>query len=67
VLVRVYDVLGEEIATLAHAMYPPGRHALKFDAAGQASGVYYCAAEAMYEESPGQDVVRATRAMLLVK
>jgi predicted GH43/DUF377 family glycosyl hydrolase len=67
VLVKVYDVLGEKIATLAHAMYPPGRHALRFDAAGQASGVYYCTAEAMYEESPGHDVVRATRAMLLVK
>jgi hypothetical protein len=67
VLVRVHDVLGEEIATLAHAMYLPGRHVLRFDAAGQASGVYYCTAEATYGESRGQDAVRATRAMLLVK
>jgi hypothetical protein len=40
---------------------------LTFDASGQASGVYYCTAEARFEDSPSQDAVRSTRAMVLVK
>ena len=38
----VYDMLGREVAVLANGPYPAGRHEFTFDAAGLASGVYYC-------------------------
>jgi hypothetical protein len=38
----VYDVLGREVRTLKEGVLSPGTHALEFDAAGLAGGVYYC-------------------------
>lgn len=40
VQLRVYDVLGREVATLVNGEVPTGRHAVRFDASGLASGVY---------------------------
>ncbi|MBK7259271.1 MAG: T9SS type A sorting domain-containing protein [Ignavibacteriae bacterium] len=42
VRVVVYDILGREVARLAHGMYAPGRYAVTFDARLAASGVYLC-------------------------
>jgi predicted GH43/DUF377 family glycosyl hydrolase len=67
VRVTVYDIVGKEVATLAKDVYDQGRHAVTFDASSQASGVYYCTAEARYEDAPGQGAMRSTRAMVLVK
>jgi len=36
----VYDVLGNEVATLLHQYLTPGRHEVAFDGTGLASGVY---------------------------
>jgi hypothetical protein len=38
----VYDMLGREVAVLANGRYPAGRYTFTFDAAGLASGMYFC-------------------------
>lgn len=40
VVVKVYDTLGREVATILDRQHPPGRYALKFDAGGLRSGIY---------------------------
>jgi len=42
VSVRVYDVLGREVATLVDGVMEPGEHIAGFDATGLPSGVYFC-------------------------
>jgi hypothetical protein len=39
---KVYDVLGREVATLVNEVRQPGVYISTWDAAGCASGVYYC-------------------------
>lgn len=41
VMLKVYDVLGKEVATLVDEMKTAGEHVVRFDASGLASGVYY--------------------------
>ncbi len=55
----VYDVLGREVAVLAHGHYPAGKHSFSFDASRLASGVYFCRLTA--------NALSATKAMMLVK
>jgi hypothetical protein len=40
VTLKVYNTLGEEIATLAAENFAAGRHEVEWDASGHASGVY---------------------------
>jgi len=40
VSLKVFDVLGREVATLVDEVKAPGSHEVKFDARGLASGVY---------------------------
>ena len=40
VAIRVYDVLGNEVATLVNEEKPNGRYSVKFDGSNLASGVY---------------------------
>ncbi len=41
VSLRVYDVLGREVATLVNGPQNAGSHSVTFDAAGLASGIYF--------------------------
>ena len=41
VSLAVYDVLGRKVAALAEEIQPAGDHAVRFDASGLASGVYF--------------------------
>ena len=41
VTIRVYDVLGKEVATLVNEVQQPGAYSTRWDAGGFASGVYY--------------------------
>jgi aminopeptidase N len=45
VRIRVIDTLGREVAVLVDRIHDPGRHELRFDAAGHASGVYFAVME----------------------
>jgi hypothetical protein len=46
VSLRLYDVLGREVAVLMNQIQTAGKHRLSFDAAGLSSGVYLCRFEA---------------------
>jgi len=39
--VRVYNILGEEVAILAEGVIQPGYHTLSFDGRGMSSGIYF--------------------------
>jgi 1,4-alpha-glucan branching enzyme len=41
VTIKIYDVLGKEIATVADGMHSPGYYAAVFDGSGLASGLYF--------------------------
>jgi hypothetical protein len=38
---RVYDLLGQEVATLVDEQKPPGKYSVDFDGSGMSSGVYF--------------------------
>lgn len=59
VTLRVYDMLGREVRTLANELLEPGFRTLKFDASDLPSGVYY------YTLRAGSFV--ATRKLMVVK
>jgi hypothetical protein len=40
-ILKVYDVLGQEVATLVNEVKQPGTYAVQWDASGVASGVYF--------------------------
>ncbi|HXX65210.1 MAG TPA: discoidin domain-containing protein, partial [Bacteroidota bacterium] len=42
VSLRIYDLLGREVATLVHGMVAAGAHRVSWRAADLASGVYFC-------------------------
>ena len=39
---RIFDVLGREIATLVNEVQEPGEYSVSWDAGAVPSGVYYC-------------------------
>ena len=59
VVLKVYDVLGNEIAILVNEEKPVGGYEVKFDGAGLPSGIYF------YQLQAGNFV--ETRKMLLLK
>jgi len=40
-ILKVYNILGQEVATLVNEVLPPGEHVRQWDASGFASGVYF--------------------------
>ncbi|MBD3233098.1 MAG: T9SS type A sorting domain-containing protein [candidate division Zixibacteria bacterium] len=56
---KVYNLLGEEVATLAYGKYDAGLHSVNWNAADQSSGVYF------YRLETGEDTI--TRKMILAK
>jgi hypothetical protein len=40
-VIKVFDVLGNEVATLVDAIIPEGYHSIEFNASGLSSGVYF--------------------------
>ncbi|MCX6601011.1 MAG: T9SS type A sorting domain-containing protein [bacterium] len=59
VSLRLYDVLGREVAVMMNEIQNAGRHRLTFDASGLPSGVYLCRLEA--------GGMAQTRKMVLIK
>lgn len=74
VMLKVYDVLGNEVATLVNEEKPAGSHEVVFNAAGLASGIYFYQLSVGGPETSlptgqagsGQEIIQ-TRKMLLVK
>jgi len=60
VTLKIYDVLGREVATLVKKQQQPGNYEVQFDAVQLNSGVYF------YKLSAGQSFVQ-TKKMLLLK
>ncbi len=56
---KVYDMLGREVATLANGVFAQGEHSVRFDAVNLSSGVY------LYELRSGN--TRITNKMTLMK
>jgi hypothetical protein len=59
VSLKLYDVLGREVAVMVNQVETAGRHHMTFDASGLPSGVYLCRLEA------GE--MAQTRKMVLIK
>lgn len=59
VSLRIYDVLGREVAVLVHRELKPGEYEIKFDASNFTSGIYY------YKIEAGE--YSRTRKMILIK
>lgn len=59
VSIRLYDMLGRQVATVVDSDHTPGRYAVPFKASGLASGVYL-----MRMESGG---FNATRSIVLMR
>jgi hypothetical protein len=56
---KIYDILGREVATLADGIQKPGEHTVSFEASGLSSGVYF------YRLKTGSFVTQ--KSMLLIK
>jgi hypothetical protein len=68
VTLRVYDVLGREIAGLVNDTQQAGTHVARWDAATVPSGVYFYRMEARPIANHGERVgFSETRKMLLIK
>ena len=59
VTLKVYDVLGNEVATLVNEYKPAGNYEIDFNASELSSGVYY------YQLKSGSFI--ATKKMVLLK
>jgi hypothetical protein len=60
VSVKIYDILGQEIATLIDQTLPAGQHQVRWDAGNISSGVYF------YRLQVGKNLV-ANKKMLLIR
>ena len=59
VTLKIYDVLGKEIATLINEYKPAGKYEIEFDASNLPSGVYF------YQLISGENI--ATKKLVLIK
>jgi hypothetical protein len=60
VLLRVYDILGREVATLVNQKLKPGNHEVRFNASSLSSGMYF------YKINVGEHF-NSVKKMLLIK
>ena len=66
VTLRVFDLLGREVATLVDGRMSPGEYAVRFDADRLASGIYICRLR-VDPAGKGADVLMTSRRMLLLR
>lgn len=67
VSVKVYDILGREVATLVDGITPPGEHTVSWDPGDRSSGIYYCRMVVTDPSGRGRQDLTLTRPMLLLK
>lgn len=66
VTMKVYDVLGREVATLVNEKTEPGEYTIQWDGSNQASGVYFCRVQAVRSADPAKTFV-GTKKMILAR
>jgi hypothetical protein len=58
-VIKIYDVLGEEVSTLVSEIKKPGRYEIRFDAKNFSTGVYFCQMRAgSFVETKKMDLIR---------
>lgn len=67
VTLKVYNLLGEEVANLLEAHKPAGRHSVNFDASALASGLYYYTLTAGDPSTGSGQAFKQSRKMLLLR
>jgi hypothetical protein len=67
VTLKVYDILGNEIATLVDDFKPAGRYEVEFNAAALPSGVYFYQLKAVDPSTGSGQAFMQTRKMILLK
>ena len=67
VSLKIYDMLGRPVATLVRGAVKAGRHEVKFDADGMASGVYIYRLEVGVDNPSSSGHTTFTRKMTLLK
>lgn len=65
VLLKVYDIMGKEIATLVNEARLPGKHEVKFNGSNMASGIYFYRL-LVYVQGTGE-MFSQTKKLLLIK
>ncbi len=65
VSLRIYDLIGREIATLAEGMLPAGQHRRIWDAGGSAAGTYFSRLVAVPEGRNAEPFVELRKVILL--
>ncbi len=66
VLLRIFNILGQEITRLVDGIDPAGLRVVRWDASGVASGVYLYRLEVANSHNPGRTVTQV-RKMLVIK
>jgi molybdopterin converting factor small subunit len=67
VSIKVYNLIGEEVATLVNNTLTGGTHSVVFDAANLASGVYLYRIQATINGSQSGNIFIQTKKMILLK
>jgi hypothetical protein len=67
VSLKVFDVLGNEIATLVNEEKPAGEYEVEFDARGLASGIYFYQLRAGGSDINSEKTMIQTKKMILIK
>jgi N-acetylneuraminic acid mutarotase len=65
--IKVYDVIGREIATLFNGEKQPGNYSISFNGIGIASGVYYYRIEGVIKKGTVGKSFTETKKMILLK
>lgn len=66
VVLKVYDALGREVATLVNEEKPPGDYEVKFDGTNLPSGVYFYTMSANgFSSSSGHDFLQSKKMILM--
>jgi hypothetical protein len=67
-MLKVFDILGNEVATLVNEQKDAGTYKYQFSLINNqlSSGIYFCRLNALSEENPSRNYVQ-TRKMILMK
>jgi photosystem II stability/assembly factor-like uncharacterized protein len=64
---KIYDVLGNEVATLVNEEKPAGSYEVDFNASGLSSGVYFYKLQAVDPSTGSEKVFVETKKMILIR